>query len=75
MVLNKSNIFYRGYWCYTEQTEKGNWRVAIVKGPSGNGDADVIGTREQGRLPGEFSSEKEAVNFAVKEIDRRTPTI
>ncbi len=71
MVFRTIAKTYRGYRLYTELSESGKWRVSIVKLPPDNAGAEAIRTREQGRLPGEFESEQEALNFAFQVTDRR----
>jgi hypothetical protein len=59
---------YRGYSIYLEQVRTGIWGTSVVEIPSG--EADVMRTPSQGRLPGEFPSKDSALEAARTHIDR-----
>ena len=64
----KKNELYRGFNIYTEELRAGIWGISVVEVPSG--EADVIRTPSQGRLPGEYQSKEAALEAAREHIDR-----
>jgi hypothetical protein len=67
MRLKKIEL-YRGFNIYTEELRGGIWGISVVEVPSG--EADVIRTPSQGRLPGEYQSKEAALEAARAHIDR-----
>jgi hypothetical protein len=67
MRLKKIEL-YRGFNIYTEELRGGIWGTSVVEVPSG--EADVIRTPSQGRLPGEYQSKEAALKAARAHIDR-----
>lgn len=64
----KKNELYRGFLIYTEELRDGIWGISVVEVPSG--EADIIRTPSQGRVPGEHQSKEAALAAARAHIDR-----
>lgn len=67
MSLKKIEL-YRGFNIYTEEVRVGIWGISVVAVPSG--EADIIRTPSQGRVPGEYHSKESAREAARAHIDR-----
>ncbi len=67
MSLKKTEL-YRGFNVYTEEFLGGIWGISVVQVPSG--EADIIRTPHQGRVPGEYQSKEAALEAARAHIDR-----
>ena len=67
MGLKKIEL-YRGFNIYTEEIRGGTWGISVVEVPSG--EADIIRSPSQGRVPGEHPSKEAALEAARAHIDR-----